>query len=258
METESKPKINYTTEYIVGAGYLFFFCILLTACLGFFYLNRSLYLPAPPPANEFARNLPPLTPTPHISFPRDLQEDSLLFKENFNNNNNRWLNSKDDSKEKIQDGQLFFQSRDDGQNAILSCELCPDLKKPFYLETTLSTSAATDEGYGVIFNHSYTLEDYFLFMINPESRKYFLFHCAADGWTLRASGESNLIQPYPESTTLGIYASQDSLELYINGEIVDSYVESGTSFHSGFFGLYTYSSWFGVLADKIVIHEIGE
>ncbi|HET9907340.1 MAG TPA: hypothetical protein VFQ23_11880, partial [Anaerolineales bacterium] len=216
MDTESKIRTSYTTEYVVITGYVLFFCILIFACLGFFYINRSAYFPKPPAANEFAEALPPTTPTPHITSDHQFEKDSILFQEDFNVNQNHWLGGDNDTKERLQGGQLFFQSAYEGNYAIISCESCPYLDTPYYLEASLSTSMATDESYGIIFNRSYTLDDFFLFMINPESMNYSLFHHTQDGWTHRASGASSQIQPYPESTTLGVYANKDSLELYIN------------------------------------------
>jgi hypothetical protein len=258
MEIESKPKVNYTMEYFVAAGYIVFFCVLAFACLGLFYLNRSAFIPPPSPTNEFAEKLPPTTPTPHISSNSQFEANSILFREDFNGNQNRWLNSQDETKEKIQDGKLFFHSRNEGKYSSISCETCPSLKTPYYLEASLSTNKTTEEAYGIVFNRSYTFDDYFLFMVNAEAMKYFLFHHTSDGWTLRTSGTSFQIQPYPKSTALGVYANKDLLELYINGVIVDSYMESGSSFHPGFFGLYINNSWFGVYADHVVIYEMGD
>ena len=258
MDTESKAKINYTTEYVVAAGYAIFFCSLVIACLGFFYLNLSQPVPEPARTNEFTGTLPLTTPTPHIPSNHQFETNSILFQEDFDNNQNRWLNSEDDTKERIHAGRLFFMAREDGDYAILRCESCPHLDRPYYLEVSLSTDIATDETYGIAFRCSATLEAFYLFIINPESKKYFLYHRDPEEWTLRAAGESLLIHPYPESNTLGAYASKDSLEFYINGEIVDSYRESGTSFDAGFFGIYTNNSWYGVQIDKVVIYRIGE
>jgi hypothetical protein len=258
MDTEPKIKVTYATEYVVIIGYVSFFCLLIFACLGYFFINRSQYFPEPTPVpvNPFAANLPPITPTPHVSSNIQFEKSSILFQEDFNNNQNRWLNAEDDTKEKIQDGRLYFQGRDDRDYAILSCEACPYLEKPYFFEASLSTNIETDETYGIVFNRSESLDDFYIFIINPESTKYYLFHHTFETWTLRASGASTQIQPYSESTTLGVYANEDLLELYINGVIVDSYMESGTSFHPGFFGLYTNNSWFGVNVDHIVVYEM--
>jgi hypothetical protein len=260
MDTESKIKVSYATEYIVIIGYAVFFCGLIFACLGYFFINRSQYFPEPTPVpvNPFAETLPSTIPTPHISSRDQFQTTSNLFLEDFDNNQNQWLDSEDDTKERIHDGKLYFQSRNDGEYSIISCKSCPSLEAPYYFETNLSTNIATDEEYGVVFNRSYTLGNFYLFLINPESRKYFLFHRTSEEWTLRASGENTIIRPYPESNTLGVYTARDFVELYINNVIVEKYTESDTSFYPGFFGIYTNNSWFGVYADNVAIYEIGE
>ena len=258
MNTESLEKVSYTTEYIVGAGYLIFFCVLIFGCLGYFYINRSLFSPIPQPSYEFATSLPSSTPTPHISSTSRFKVEEAVFRDDFSNNKNRWLSSEDDTKEKIDNGKLFFQSRNEGTYAISSCEPCPYLDAPYFLEASLSTNVSTDEDYGLVFKQSSTLDDFFLFVINPESKKYSLWHHTPDQWSYRMSGESKLIHSYPTKNRVGIYVNKDSLEFYINGEFVDSYMESNTSFHTGYFGIYVNNSWFGVWVDDLAIYQIGK
>lgn len=260
MNAESKTKTNYTAEYVVILGYVVFFCVSIFACLGYFFVNRSQYFPEPTPVpvNAFAETLPSTVSTPHVSSRDQFQTAASLFQEDFDNNQQQWVNSKDNTVERFHEGKLYFQSRNDGEYSIISCKACPSLETPFYLETSIFTNMVTDEEFGVVFNHSYTLDNFYIFLINPKFKQYFLLHRTSNEWTLRASGKSTVIQPYPKGNTLGVYAERDFVELYINDVIVETYTQSNTSFYPGFFGIYANKSGFGVYIDDIAIYEIGE
>jgi hypothetical protein len=78
MDTEQKEKISYTTEYIVAAGYILFFCLASILCLTFYYFTFSQQRSSP--INTFATSLPPTTPTPHFlvdqtESKKDLRDD---------------------------------------------------------------------------------------------------------------------------------------------------------------------------------------
>jgi hypothetical protein len=258
MNLESEKKISYLWEYLVTAGYLLLFCALTFGCAAFFYVNRSLYSPLSRPPYEFATNLPPRTATPHIPSIDPFKAETPIFRDDFSNNDHQWLSSQDETKEKLDSDRLFFQARNEDGYGLISCDDCPYLESSYYLEASLSTNLETDDDYGLAFKRSKTLDDFYIFIINPESKKYALWHHTPDDWSFRSSGETNLIRPYPESNTLGLYASKDFIELYINGEIIDSYTESNSSFDTGYFGFYANASWFGVYVDNVVIYEIGK
>ena len=255
MDTEQQEKISHTKEYVIAAGYLLFLCLAFILCSTIYYFT---YLqPQPTPVNTFATGLPPTTPTPHIN-PTNLQNASLIFKDDFSNDRHAWTGNEDYSKERVSFGTLIFESSKENTYAFANCGSCPDLDAPFYLQANLLPDKATDKGFGIYFNfNDKDNGSFFLFRINTEARKYYVYHGANDGWTIRAAGESDQIKSFPASNTLGIYARKDVVEFYINGKIIDSYEQSGYSFYKGNFGFYVDNSGFKLLVDDLVINKVG-
>jgi hypothetical protein len=254
MNTEAAPRPNYIPAFLIAAGYVLFFCVAFTLCSTFYYLT---YLqPKPVPINAFATSLPPITPTPHIllgSQPNMPQ----VFKDDFHNDSHGWASTGEDSRTQVTLGKLLFESRKDNSYAFTGCRYCPTLDTPFYLEADFSTGKATDRGFGIYFNFDDKNNgSFFLFRINPEARKYYFYHGSNDGWSIRAAGKSSEIQSFPAANTLGVYADEDTVELYVNGKIVDSYKQSGYSFQKGNFGFYIDGSDYQLIVDNLIINKI--
>ncbi|HLO16793.1 MAG TPA: hypothetical protein VK206_18310 [Anaerolineales bacterium] len=256
MSADAAKRPNYIAEYLVAAGYLLFFCLAFSLCSTFYYLTylqpqQTLLI------NTFATALPPTTPTPHI-LPTDQQNASQIFKDDFSDDSHGWAGTEDTSIQQVTLGKLLFKSRKEDTYAFTGCAYCPSLDTPFYLQADFSTGAVTDRGFGIYFNFDQDNNgSFFLFRINPEARKYYFYHGSNDGWSMRAAGGSSQIKSFPAINTLGIYANQDTVEFYVNGEIVDSYIESGYSFHKGGFGFYVDGSNFQLVIDNLVINKAG-
>lgn len=241
-------------EIVIVIGYILFFWLAVTSCSVFYYF---IYLQKPSSAiNAFATSLPPTTPTPQIPLVYSPNPESILFQDDFANNQNRWGNGMGESTQEIKDGKLFYESSNDYSYAIIGCEPCTYIYSPYYFEADFSTKDKTDESYGIAFSLSYTKDEFYLFIINPESRKYFLYHKFSGEWSLRSAGESGLIQAYPEVNTLGLLAQRSVIELYINNEIVDSYTETNKSFYPGLFGFYVNNTGLQVIIDNLTIYKI--
>ncbi len=255
MDAEPKEKVSYLPEFMVAAGYILFFCLALTICSTFYYLS---YLQRQPvPINSFATSLPPTTPTPHI-VPADQQNATVLFKDDFGDDGHGWAGTEDNSKEQVTLGKLLLESKKEGYYAFTSCALCPALDTPFYLQADLSTGHVTDKNFGIYFNYNYTDNgDFLLFQINTEARKYYFYYGNNDGWSLWSSGQSDLIKPFPVTNTLGIYARKDAVEFYVNGQIIDSYEQSGYPFYLGDFGFYVDNSYFQLVVDNLIVTKAG-
>jgi hypothetical protein len=254
MHTEQKEKISYTTEYVVGAGYLLFFCLAFSLYSIFFYFT---YLqPKPAPINTFATNLPPKTPTPHI-LSKNHQNVSTIFEDDFHDDVHDWSYTGDYSSTSVKQGKLFLEARQENSYGYIVCKSCPYLNKPFYLQADFSTSEATDKSFGIIFNHDSRSDRFYLFQINTEAKKYYLYHHTAQDWSLRAAGESDQIKSFPAVNTLGMYVDQNLIELYVNGKIIDSYTQSSYSFHKGSFAFFIDGSDFRLAIDNLVIKYTG-
>lgn len=254
MDKLPEKQFNYTTEIIITVGYLLFFCVVLTLCYTFYIF--TFLKQAPAPINTFATSLPAVTPSPQVST-TDQPEAGRIFEDNFSNDHNNWTLKKDIFKEEVANGKLYFESLHENNYAFTGCEACPYLKEPFYLQADFATTAATDKNFGIVFNLNYDSDSFYVFLINIEARKYYFYHRSADNWSLRAAGESDQIKSFPAVNTLGVYANQNTVEFYVNGKIIDSYKQSGYSFHVGDFAFYVDNANFKLVVDNLVIKNIG-
>jgi hypothetical protein len=255
MDASSNKKSNYAAEVAVGIGYLLFFCLAAIVCFSSYYLAYLQHIPA---KNTFATELPATTPSPHISLTQQ-SGMSRIFEDDFSDNRNSWTDDQEPSMYRISDGKLFVQSRNSDNYSIASCARCPLLEKPYYFQADLTTNIATDRGFGIVFKMRYDHRDeFYLFMVNVEARKYYFYHHTGSDWSLRASGTTDLIQSYPATNTLGVYANREYLEFYVDGKIVDSYTESGISFQTGLIGFYVDGSGFQLFVDNLIVDRTGE
>ena len=256
MGSSSEKQDSYTVELIVAAGYIIFFCLALILYITFLVNITNNSQKHSTPVNVFATSLPATTPTPHIS---SLIQPVVirLFEDDFTNDSNHWTLRKNIFKEEARDSKLYFESLIDGDYAFTACGRCPKLKDPFYLQAEFATTEATDKNFGIIFNLNYSDNSFYVFQINTEAQKYFFRHRSADGWSLRTAGESDQIKSFPVANALGLYVDQDTVEFYINGQIVDSYTESGYTFHKGDFAFYVDDSNFTLTVDNLTISKIG-
>ena len=255
METTSPISKKYIAEILIGFGYLVFFCLAMGLCITFIVLLNQQS--TSDPINVVATNLPPRYPTPQINKTR-IENTKVIFEDTFENNQNDWQAQYEDGIVEIKDGEISFQSKSPDYYAILGCKSCPYLEEPFYFQVKVNTSKPTDEPFGIIFNMGRVRTDYYLFTINTESKEYRLFHhTSADGWTTRISGSTNLIKPFSEANTLGIYAGNEAVEFYINQQLVDtySYFKNDTLVYEGYFGLFVDSSGFEMIVDDLVIRN---
>jgi hypothetical protein len=252
-----KNKLKYIPEFIVAFGYILFFCLSFIFCFELIYAGRIQHtLPkAIPPQNTFAAGLPPTTPTPHIPGIIDLNA-SKIIDDDFTDNQNRWGSYYEWEKIEVRNGKLPLQPKGSNNILIGYCMACSYMYKPYYIEADFSTDKATDESFGLVVNLS--TKEFYLFEINMESKKYFLYQWSNDIWSLRASGESNKIQAFPDTNTLGVYANKDFLELYINDALIDLYTETGHTFYVNSFGFYVNNSGFELSVDNLAIYKAGK
>lgn len=255
METTPPTPKNYVAEILIGIGYFVFICLAMGLCITFIVLLNQQYVSDP--INIVATNLPSRYPTPQIS-QIHIENNKVIFEDTFEDNQNEWLAQYEDGIVEIKDGELYFQSKSSEYYAVLDCKSCPYLEEPFYLQVEINTSKPTDDNFGIIFNMGRIRTDFYVLMINTESKEYrLLHHTTADAWSTRISGSTNLIKPYPEANTLGIYAGDKAVEFYINQQLVDtySYVGNEVSNYEGFFGMVVTRSGFEMIVDDLVIRS---
>jgi hypothetical protein len=249
---EQKKNFKYIPEFIVALGYFFFFCLAFTFCLELFYANNAKHTS---PQNTFATSLPPTTPTPHFPAIIDLNGPKII-EDDFTDDQNRWGSYYEWEKIKVGNGKLPLQSEQTNSILIGYCQACTYMYSPYYIEADFSVDKATDESYGLVVNLS--TKEFYLFEINMESKKYYLYQWSNNNWSLRASGESDKIQVFPNTNTLGVYADKDFLELYVNDALIDLYTETGHTFYINSFGFYVNNSGFELSVDNLAIYKAGK
>jgi hypothetical protein len=250
MNKSSEKRESYIAEIFIVVGYIAFF--FLAFILLFYFLFSTYLQPHPTPINAFASSLPPTTPTPHISLDSEKSFENIVS-DDFNNDQYEWEEHTDFLKAEVKDGKLLLESLSENTTAIAECQLCDLVNEPYFIQADFSTNVATDQGFGIVFNRFDSRNSFFLFEINTEAKRYNLYRHVSDTWALQISRESYLIKSFPDVNTLGVYLRQSDVEFYINGEIVDSYTESGRSFQLGRFGLYSGNSGFKLVVDNLSV-----
>lgn len=252
METPSKEKHNYTLEVFIAGGYLIVFYLGCMLCFTIYYLRYRHQ--SHPEINVFAASLPPTTPTAHI-YSDNRKAPEKIIGDNFDNDQYQWEYHDDESTTKIEGGKLLLESLSPNTIAIARCQLCALATLPYFIQADLSTDVATDQSFGIVFNRMNGGNNFYLFEINTEAKKYYLYHHIADSWSLKASGGSALIKSFPTVNTLGVYINQSQVEFYINGKIIDSYNQSGHSFEPGEFAFCADNSGFKLIVDNLIINR---
>lgn len=248
---------RYIPEIMVALGYILLICLVPITFIGLYYYTTPKNAPDET-VHVFATNLPPATAVSLLPADYILAENNI-FTEEFDDNQNSWRDNQDPYAFEIKDGKLFIESQNPNQYVLASCASinCNWLNEPFYLQVEFATQDLYRKTYGVLFKMNYARENFILFAINSDRREYFLFnHNITYGWSTRLAGKTDKIQPHPNVNTLGLYVNKTYIELYINGEFIDTYQDTGTSFQSGQFGVFIDNS--GVLIiDNLIIDKIG-
>jgi hypothetical protein len=234
MTESSDRRRGSRAKMIVIVGYVLWIVIAVTGCFAIYYLDKlqsSLRLKA-----EFPT--PTATPEAHIK-PGDISNANKIFEEHFVNSTNDWLAYQGSTQFSKQDDKLVLQSITTGRFGAVVCDECVRLDQPYYFQADLGTDAVTTNPYGILFNSGvFSQQLFYAFLINEKDQAYFLESFEGVDWALHTSGKTDFIKPYPNSNTLGIYVSSDYLEMYINGNRVDTYQETKTSFQNGTIGFY--------------------
>jgi hypothetical protein len=256
MNTPEKSQNSYKLEIIITTGYVLFFCAVLYILTAYLFLQTDTNRPTP--INVIATNLPPRTPAPQL--PSDLRTNTKnLVDEKFNDDGNNWARSSNQNTTVVvQDGKLSVKSNFKNSFTYAVCTVCTFIKEPYYLQADFVADAPVDEYFGIIFNLDHTRTNFFIIEINTEAQSYHIYHRSNVGWSRRLSGGTPHIKAYPNSNTIGIYATTDLVEIYINDQFIDSYVQTGKKFHEGFVGFLVSNAGFELSVDNLLFSRMGE
>lgn len=253
-----EKQTNYVPEIIVALGYILLFCLAPLTFLGLYYYTTPKNV-ADETEFAFATNLPPSTPISLL--PTDfITGENNIFREEFNDNQNSWRDNQEPYAFEIKDGKLFIESQNQNQYALASCSSinCNWLNQPFYLQVELSTQDLYTKTYGVLFKMNYARDKFILFAINSDLKEYYLYNHNTNGWSIKLAGNIDEIQAYPSSNILAIYVDKTYIELYINGNFIDTYQDTGTSFQSGQFGVFIDNGGVLIIDNLIIDKEEGQ
>ncbi|MFN8435022.1 MAG: hypothetical protein U0V18_13435 [Anaerolineales bacterium] len=247
---------NYTVKFLVAGGYILFFCLVIYSAITFYFLTNTKIQSQP--VNIIATNLPPINPTPEFSISQQANTD-IILRDDFSDNKNKWAGvSYYDFVLEVKEGKLLLESTTEGEGVLARCEECSYLQEPHYVQADFELANPTNEGFGLVFALDRNGRLFYLFLINTESKEYFLYHSGSNGWSRLIQGGSNNIKSFPDTNTLGVYVNENKSEFYINGEFVDSYYQSGGKFHFGLSGFFVPISGMELSIDNLLISRTGK
>jgi len=193
-------------------------------------------------------------PTPMAHPPQPLSGDKIL-KEDFSNNNNVWTGEDNPpSDAQIKNGKLTLASLKPGSFGYAYCQVCPILASPFYIQVDFSTNQLIDESYGIAFSSDKYHTIFYIFQINAKKSRYDLYKYGGHGFSLRTSRNTTLIKPYPNTNTLSVSLKNDLIVMYINGEMVDTYQDTGSALGSGVYWPFVNNSGFTLYVDNLLAY----
>jgi hypothetical protein len=246
METNTtEPATENNHGSIIVFGSLAVLYLLLCLCLGGFIFFSRQGIPALRNYFPTPKALRTLTPTPVVHIPA---KDDVVIESDFSDNTQSWQSKWQTGRVRVANGHLSIQTIGN-VTGIAECEACRFAHEQFYIEAELSSTKKTNTGYGIAFNISSAYGayegSYYLFQINAATGRYFLYKfkaASSSNWMLRLSKDSDLVKAYPQTNKLGVAFNKDTIELYLNGIMVESYQDPGTILNSGRFGFFVDNS----------------
>ena len=187
---------------------------------------------------------PTSTPTPHAYLtPPD---GVSVLEETFDSNARRWDTLYSNNTVRVGNGKLTLNSNERRFVGLALCLGCAKYNQEFYFQAELLPEKATSTNYGISFCES-RIVTYYVFIINARLSTYTLNKHYPDDWKrLITNKGSNMINKYPLSNTLGVKYNEGIMDFYINGIMVDTYIDedpftcqrSGVFIEGGLLDLY--------------------
>jgi len=225
--------------------------------------NIELRAPAPPatltptitPTSTITPT-PTITLTPHALIPAP--EDAKVFNEQFDSNKKNWVSFYSDNTTVIKEGKLYLRSDKAGYVALVLCYRCSILDKAFYFQAEVIPAEKTSIKHGIAFCATGPTEEYYVFLVDSISGTYSLYKRTPQGWqTPFDAVYSQSISKYPISNTLAVQFDREKMNLYINGNLVNTYIDPDP-ISCGTIGIYIGDGLVDVIADNIFAYEIKE
>lgn len=255
----SKNGNNPQTQKVIMIGSSLLICIVLLICsIGFVIVYRDNipvvknYFPTIAPTQTLT---PTPIPTPHI-LAHVPANNLLLFKDDFTTNHNEWSTYYSLEKVEVKTGKLNLESFD-SRLGIAHCYCKSPGDQPFadtyYFQADVTTEYLTFNNYGLVFSLAEN-GDFYEFSINPPKKKYYLQKLVGSNWVDLFAGASKVINDYPDANTLSVYFDHGTIELFINGEKVTTYVDK-KPINKGELGFITDTGDFKLIIDNLFAYN---
>lgn len=258
--SESKNGAGFNNKVlIIGCSLLA--CIILSICLITFTVIFRQQIPVI--KNYFPTVTPIPTPTsiPHILVHAP-SDNTLILKDDFTTNQNDWSAYYIKSKIEVRNGKLAIESFEYNSVGIAECFCKSPADLPitdlyyadtYYLQADVSTEKWTTKIYGLAFGLDKAI-GFYEFSVNPIDQVFYLQKSLKTGWANLTSGSSKAIKPYPDANTLSVYFDHGTIELFINGEKVATYIDENP-ISKGKIGFIANDFDFKLLVDNLFVYN---
>lgn len=249
----SEIAIESRTKSRTGLRIAGFILLFLYVCL-FVFIGMFV-------ANEVStKNQPYPTITPTVAVTPQIlvnPPDQLwrIRKDDFSSNIREWSILFYKGKIELIDGKLILQGYFPDQFVIGSSSslFLPTVDK-YYAQADFSTDIETFTSYGLVFGLDYSLGSFYLFEINQQTNTVRLYRQTSGQWNEFAAVEDAPLSPYPEATTLSVFMDNGKIDLYVNGEMVSTYVDENP-LQSTNFGVFASGNEARVIIDNFFIYD---
>ena len=182
------------------------------------------------------------------------ENKSLIKFEDFSSNIRNWSLYYPNGKVEVINGKMILQSNLSNHAAIGERHDFISVYENYYVQADFTTDIATRLPYGLVFGMNDSLGTYYLFFINPQAQAYYLLKNLSGEWNELIPFSRGKIRPYPEVNTLSAYYVKGNIELFINGELVASYLDEQPLQYVGV-GAYVTGSGYRLIVDNFFAYS---
>jgi hypothetical protein len=202
---------------------------------------------------------PTITPTPRAFVPAP--KGITLVADRFNSNIYQWYTYNADSAMQVKGGKLTLRSNLEGSVGLAACNMCRIDGNLFYFQAELAANSESDAGQGLAFCATKPVSkqsgSYYVFEIHAASQTYVLHKMIANAWTtLIADTSSPLINAYPLPNTLGIDYDLGKMDLYLNGQLLNSFTDQNPLEKCQLAGVFIENWKVDLLADNVFAYKL--
>lgn len=198
---------------------------------------------------------PTITPTPHLLLAAP--EGVTVVEETFDSNTRGWIHYYSSNAMNIDNGELSIRSKEVGYIGVAACMGCVGVaEQTLYLQADLRLAKNSPIDHGLVYCAASKNDSFYAFRINQAFSYYMLSRHYDEDWdTLIAGTRTDVIHKYPASNTLSVYFDQGKMDLYINDQLVDSYVDP-EPFACSWLGIIIDNGTLNLMADNLYAYTV--